>query len=470
MKKLLVLLLTLVLTVSIMGCSNDKEKAGNDKKETEKVEFTFYARHMDSQAQWFQENVIDEFNKKTGHKVTMKQWSTISDLTNTLELDKKRGTIGALYLFGEDFESIVSKDLLRPLSEFDDWSNQRDRFTDYALANNQVKGEEYFVPYKYDLYGFYYDKTAVSNAVAGWEKYQSEIEAALKEFNGSGLPNGYTLEKDPNEWDMYDLTTAGLFWRYEEGEGRLAHRAKDYEGTTNEILLRTYSMGGAPEDILGFESDRLVEAFEWEKFFWDKEIFNHTMNAEKWSGGGVWGGISQGKVYGAFMHVLDMFFIHGGSHPTMTGFTQNVEELGVAQLPAGAPIDLSASSDVNYDHTSLAFLHGVGVPKAFEYPEVAYEFIMFALEKERYLSESATFGMPPVLKSVYDDPTIYPEPWMTDIMINLAYKTEKTLPFPIDPLYPQISQALRNTWYNYVANEDGEDKSIQDYLKENKAN
>ena len=39
-----------------------------------------------------------------------------------------------------------------------------------------------------------------------------EVGVALREVNGYGLPAEYELEKEPAEWDFYDIAVLSFFW------------------------------------------------------------------------------------------------------------------------------------------------------------------------------------------------------------------------------------------------------------------
>src|SRR5437660_991509 len=59
-----------------------------------------------------------------------------------------------------------------------------------------------------------YLSPAIEDAYLHWMEYRKEIEKALKEANGAGLPKDYQLERSPESWDSFDLFVAAWTWAH----------------------------------------------------------------------------------------------------------------------------------------------------------------------------------------------------------------------------------------------------------------
>ena len=131
-------------------------------------------------------------------------------------------------------------------------------YLDIALDLGKVDGTLYYIPRKLETNTLLYLKSKVADAVANWKPLEADINAMFKAENGFGLPTGYNLEADPNEWDWYDLAVVGYYWSNTEIDGtkeaRIAHRGKKYNGTQTELVTKMYQAGATEEDILAMNT------------------------------------------------------------------------------------------------------------------------------------------------------------------------------------------------------------------------
>lgn len=471
LKKILCLVLAIVMVASVMvGCA-PSEPTGTpstpvnaDVKDKFKgQEVIIYIRMMDSQDKWFRENIINKFQKEYGAKVTVKTFENETDLMNIIKLDEDKGTIGVIKSPQSSVFSYKLGDYTMRIEDVPNVNMDEIKAVYTATALDQVTDADgtWGLPRKAESMYAVYSKSAVADAVANWETKKDVIEAAFKAENGVGLPTGYTLEADVNEWDWYDVAVAGMYWGNTEINGktqpRIAHRTKLYEGTTIEIMNKVFSMNGKPEDLLDPTSAPFVETMKWEAFSVKNKIYNETMWKEMWSGGGIWNAFASGDVYFAYMSQMDAFFIHGGSSPDMTGYLADPDDMGIALNPAGASLELKDGKPaVTGTHATTSNGWYWCIPKNAKNPELSLELIKFITNEENHSAEASTFGIMPVTNYVMDNlDTLVAEPWMREVFEVGAKQAEAGLySVPLQSKWPEISAVYQQGWHDVALSGD----------------
>ena len=396
----------------------------------EPTPITILIRMMESQDIWFQENIINEFEKQNRCKVILRRFGTDYEL---VEILRKEGEIWGknnvslvktplhltLLLYKEGlvktYEDTLS-DLEFSKSEIDSWLQKiMDEFDPVALKFSRfstITGEKlHFLPRKLDTRLMIYRKSKVADAVKNWHKFKSQINAILKRENGYGLPKNYNLESDVNKWDFYDLLVVGYYWANNEYDGektaRIAHRSKNYSGTVIGLIDRASQFGASKEDICNMHksSDAIIDMLFWESIFRKYNLYCKGMWQEDgWYGYDIYMGIKNGNVYLAWMHQLDCMLIYGAEHLGIKGFLTEKEDLGVSIMPQGVSFELKKDglpqrTGSRKAHTSGWFW---GIPKNSPQPELAYKLAMFITSYEYHLEESRNFYLIPIRKRVRD--------------------------------------------------------------------
>ncbi|MGB2696629.1 MAG: extracellular solute-binding protein, partial [Candidatus Zixiibacteriota bacterium] len=337
-KCITILSLFLLILIPTIFCAEKKEKK----------EMTVLIRMMDIQDLWFRQT-IEEFEKQNQVKLNVVTFDQIQDVKGMIELEIKTGEkkIGLVKTAREMVYPLVKGNLMLPLQEIVDSSQLQKDLADYldlAVKGGEIEGKVYYIPRKLETYLLFYLKSRLQDAQKNWEKHKSEIEKILKQVNDFGLPKGYELETDPVDWDFYDLAVLGYYWAYTPYEdlkiSRIAHRGKRYAGTVNEMATRIFQMGGDEEDLLKMNTDPVIDFFQWESFFIENGFYHPSMWEKGWSGGDIWRAISEGQVFLAYMHQIDLFFLHGGSDPTMMGYLSDPEDMWIAVIPKGISLGL----------------------------------------------------------------------------------------------------------------------------------
>lgn len=457
MKKLMTVLLVLGLTflLPLFLFAGGKGKEGVP-------EMTILIRMMDQQDRWFREELIPAFENKYASKITVVTFDKYPDIEVMTDLEVKSGrhTIGVIKTPLEEVYPLVAKGYMMPLKEIvgeEQLRNDLQEYISIGVEAGKLDGVQYYIPRKLETNTFFYLKSKVADALANWKSMKEEIDAMFKAHNGYGLPAGFDLETDPNQWDWYDLAVVSYYWAHTPGEDglttpRMAHRGKDYGGTTNELLTGIYQMGGDADDVLAMNTDPIIDMFEWEAFFIHNGLYNPAMWEESWSGGGIWNGFAAGRVYAAFMHQIDAFFLHGGTHPDMTGYLIDPEDMATALMPKGVSLELDRTGKPlrQGGHNSNFSGWWWGIPKSSPYPDLSYDLIRFITSYEWHNKESATFGMMPVRKDIYEDlAKAFPEPWMQGVFDTAKRQFEqKVVRAPMVPTWSDIAQNYRNAWYD----------------------
>lgn len=462
MKKFLMLVLALVCLVNPSLFAN-----GQNESSSKTQEMTLYIRMMEMQDKWFRENIIKSFEKEYGVKVNVRTFENLVDLQNILELDKTKNTIGLVKVEGSMTYPLAKKDLMMTLEEAvgPEAKSDINEYNDKAVQLASVDGEVYYIPRKLESNTLLYLEPKVNEAVAGWKKYKDQINDMFVKYNSAGLPNGYDLEADPNKWDWYDLAVVSYFWNAEDGEGKMAHRGKKYGGTITELVTKIYQAGGTPEDVMTMNTQPVVDAYEWEVLFKEEGLYNPGMWEEAWSGGGIWNAFASGKVYLAFMNQIDAFFIHGGTHPSMTGYLPRPDEMKLAIMPQGMSLELKDGEPARVGvHGSQLGGWVWGIPKTTPDAELSYALARWITNADNHKNEASSFGMMPVRNDIIDNLNAsFDEEWIKDVFDVADMQLSQTVhTLPLEASWAEVGQLYLESWYEIVIN--GNNQDIQGTL------
>ena len=455
-------------------------------KKTDKPEITVLIRMMDIQDLWCR-GKMKEFEKENNVKINVVTFDQVEDVRQMIDLERKSGKkkIGLVKTALEMVYPLVKEDYLIPLEEIVDPLQLKDDLKEYlseAIDVGTVDGKVYYIPRKLETYLLFFLKSKVKDVLDNWEKDRAKIDAMLKEVNQYGLPAGYQLEEDPEEWDYYDLLVLSFFWANNPYHGitmpRVAHRGKRYAGTVNELMTRIFQLGGEKEDILSMDTDPVKDLFLWESFFIKNNLYHPGMWEQAWSGGDIWRAISSGEVFLCFLHQIDLFFVHGGSDPTMSGYLSDPSDLGVCIMPKGVSLELTEEGKPQRKggHTSNLYGWWWGIPKTSPDPELSYKLARFITSRENQIEECSRFGMFPVRNDVLDDlAQAFDEEWKQQIFKASRLQFESgTKEFPRLEKWPQIGKNYLDAWYDISVKRKAVKRekisgSLKDYAKINQA-
>ena len=469
-------LLVLAILISSFTCQ----------KRVEKTEITVLIRMMDIQDLWFREK-MKEFERENEVKINVVTFDQVEDVRQMIDLERKSGKkkIGLVKTALEMVYPLVKEDYLIPLDEIVgplQLEKDLDEYLPMAVRVGTIDDRVYYIPRKLETYLLFYLKSKVKDALNNWEKDRAKIDTMFKEVNRYGLPAGYQLEEDPEEWDFYDLFVLSFFWAnnpyHDITMPRVAHRGKRYAGTVNELMTRIFQLGGEKEDILSMDTDPVKDLFLWESFFIKNNLYHPGMWEQAWSGGDIWRAISSGEVFLCFLHQIDLFFVHGGSDPTMIGYLSDPSDLGVSIMPKGVSLELTQDGQPQREgrHTSNLYGWWWGIPKTSPDPQTSYKLARFITSKKNQIEECSRFGMFPVRNDVLDDlAQAFDEEWKQQIFKVSQLQFESgTKEFPRLKEWPQIGKNYLDAWYDIsvkrkLVKKEEISRSLKDYAKINQA-
>jgi len=454
--------LTVSLTVTALICTLLAPTVSFAQK---RPKFTVVIRMMDIQDKWFRSNIIEPFEKEYNVDITVAVFDKMWDVPKLLELDAQKAepTINLVKTPKEIMLYLKKKGLIQPYDDIIPAYELKAAKADYDETALEVLGildeELYFIPRKLETRMMIYLKSKMKDAIENWTKFRDEIDEALKADNGYGLPAGYTLETDPNQWDLYDLFVASYYWAHTPYFGmempRMAHRGKKYMGTVTGLADKAVEMGASQDNLLKLDSTPVVDMFQWEAVFHKNGLYNPGMWEEAWSGGGIWGAMRDGKVFLAFMHQIDCFFIHGGTHPMMAGYLAEPDDLGVAVMPLGVSFDLDRNGRPLRIGNRKAETGGWGwgVPKNAPYPELAWKLARYITNYQNHLAECQTFGMFPVRKDIVTAvKKVFPIAWMSEVFEISAKQVRLNAGFtaPLIVEWTDVGKVYLDAWYDLI--------------------
>jgi len=430
----------------------------------ETKEMIVLIRMMDIQDKWFRSTLIPAAEKELGVKLRVVTFDKISDIETMVKLEKKSGKkmIGLIKTELTEVHPMVKLDNMIPLKDIVGASTLKKDMTEYvdsAVDFGTIDGKIYYIPRKLETNVFLYLKTKLKDAVANWKPMRNKINKMFKKHNGYGLPAGYDLEADPNKWDWYDLAVCSYYWAHTKGQDyltipRMAHRGKDYGGTTNELMTKIFQAGGSAKDFFAVNTDPVLDMFEWESFYVDNGLYNPGMWEQSWSGGGIWKAFASGQVYAAFMHQIDSFFIHGGTDPSLSGYLVNSDDMAVAIMQKGVSLELDSSGKPVRvgKHASNFSGWWWGIPVTSPDPKISYKLARFITNKKMHGMECSRFGMMPVRKDIFNNLSgIFKEPWMREVFDTASAQFKAGAEnMPVHKNFSAMASIFRKAWFDIV--------------------
>jgi len=439
---------------------------GCGKKPGEENQFTVLVRMMPAQQRYFREEIVQPFEKKYNCKINIATFTNQWDIENMLKLEigKKKAEIGLVKTPFEMTRGLVDKGYIKSLNEIIDPDQVSQDMAEYhplASGLGYIEAVPYYIPRKLETRIQFYRKSMVADAVLKFEAHKERIGKELKKHNGYGLPAGYALEPNPNEWDFYDLYVIGSIWANEKYNdltvGRLAHRGARYEGTTLDLLDKALQLGASSEDILNMIADPIVNMFVWERALIRIGAYNPGMWQDPWRGSNIYNAIKDGKAFLANLQQIDCFLVHGwDDDPGMPTYLPDMEDMGLSLIPRAVSFELDSAGVPVFEGTRAISTGGWwwGIPQTSPNPKLAYEFARFITNKENQARECSRFGMIPVRKDLLNNlPQVFDEGWVGEIFkvsteqIKTQLQDEKVITVPRIKQYAQMGQNYVDAWY-----------------------
>lgn len=445
------LIIALILLGS-MQCS--KRRAG--------PEMSVLIRMMPAQEKYFKEKIIGGFEEKHGCRIRVVTFGDMWDIEATLKLEKgsRSPTISLVKTPFEMTRVLVGKGYMQALNGIVDSLTLEQNGAEYhqlALGLGYVKGQLYYLPRKLESRLLFFLKSKVAEAVSQWKTFEKDIVAVLKKENGFGLPAGYQLEKDPNQWDYYDLFVVGFVWARRPHYGvkmpRIAFRGAKYGGTALGLVENAIQLGADEGDILQMASDPVLRMLQWNSQWVKHGIFNPAMWQEPMRGANIWEGFRDGKVFLTTAQQIDCFFIHGWNKSIeMPGYMKNPDDMGLAVLPQGVSFSLDSAGTPEFKGNRKATTGGWwwGIPRTAPNPKLAYELARWITNHTNQAEECSRFGMMPVRKDILNSlEAVFEQGWVGQIFKKSAEQIQinELTTIPLTPHYSDIGRNYIEAWY-----------------------
>jgi ABC-type glycerol-3-phosphate transport system substrate-binding protein len=445
-------LLVAVVSLMLVGCMGTKKAS---------QEFTVLIRMMPAQQRFFEQDIVAKFNKQHNCKISVATFTNQWDIERFLKLDagKKKPEIGLVKTPFEVTRVLVYKGYMQPLTAVQDSVQVMQDMAEYhqlATGLGFVDGLPYYVPRKLETRVLFFRKSMVVDAIAKFDKYKKALNDDLKKQNGFGLPKGFALESDANQWDMYDVFVLGYIWSKEEYNGvkmpRIAHRGARYEGTALDLVDRALQLGATHQDLLTL-GDKTAQAMLWENVFVRNGLYNPGMWQDPWRGSDLYNGIKDGKVFLTNLQQIDCFNVHGwADDPGMPTYLPDVKDMGLAQIPKAMSFELTAQGLPAFEGSRSISTGGWwwGIPKTSPNAKLAYEFARFVTDRDNQAKECSKFGMIPVRKDILLNlPEVFDEGWVGDIFKTSVeqVKLNELTTVPLIKEYPEVAKNMIEAWY-----------------------
>ncbi|MBL8026552.1 MAG: carbohydrate ABC transporter substrate-binding protein [Fibrobacteres bacterium] len=450
----------IVMLLLVFGCG---------KKAPEKKEYTLLVRMLQMQQKYFENEVVRPFEKQYNCKITLVAYDKMWDLENILKVQREKPDPNVL-LVKVPFEmtrALAEKGYMEQLHKVTDSAQVEKDMAEYhplALGLGYVNHSLYYVPRKLETRLLFYLKSKVKDASANWRKFEKALNTSLKEQNGYGLPKGYNLEEDPEQWDYYDILVAGYYWANTQYFNvnvlmpRVAHRADRYEGTALGLVDMSVQFGATSKQILSMDAEPVTDMYMWEAAFIRNGVYNPEMWNGAWRGTDIYKGIQDGKVFLTVFQQIDCFNVHGWEdNPEMRGYLKDPSDMGVATIPAAVSFELNKDGTYARTGTKQMTTGGWwwGIPQSSPDKKLAYELARFITNHDNQANECSKFGMVPVRKDIMNRiGETFEMGWVGDIFrVSVSQLEANDLAtIPLDREYGETSKNYIEAWYDLCVN------------------
>jgi Bacterial extracellular solute-binding protein len=414
-----------------------------------------------SQARWLTDNLVDEFNREHNVDVSL---VPVDEERLLAELEKAKAGGGELMLAAIP-RALGARAIKGGLTRsFEDTAPRAQLAADLAAVTPPVmraaefEGKQYFLPRWSLLDVTVYRESRVRDAVRHWSLLRREIDAALKAANGRGLPPGYQLELQPEEWDGYDRFVIGYYWarrRYagQPARGRVAHRTGEELDGVVDITEGIYRAGAGDATIADTSSQAARDYFEWEALYRKHGLYNAAMfDVKPLDDDGILDGLQRGELFLATVDQMQAFTLHGGSHTGTPPHVDDPDDLGFAPLARISSVELSPKGHPARAGQPFSFREDWvwALPSKSADPALAYELVKFLWEREQHYRECEALGALPLRTDVMRErSSLFKLVWMDDVFDATFTEWDRATPLP-DSVAGGLGSSYAQLWDRIV--------------------
>jgi hypothetical protein len=421
-----------------------------------------YAEMEASQAEWFQHNVLDEFNDENNTNLQLRVVQNEAML-HALADARGHGNDAVLAAVPIEFALRAIHDhAARPFDEAVPSARIASDLADVrpeAITGARAEGRQWFLPRSTVLDVAVYRASRVRDAEEHWTLVRPQIEAALRAVNGRGLPAGYQLDQWPPDWDQYDLFVLGYYWAHRSYDGqparpRIAHRSGDDVDAQLDIVSGIYRMGGSDATIPHADSTASVDYFAWETLYRQQGLYAPEMfDDDGLDDEGMLDAIGSGDIYLANIDQVEAFSLHGGGHRGVAARVREPEDIGFVAMPRGMSLDLDARGRPARHASGFSFREETVwmLPSGGPDTGLAYALVRWALARENHVRECEALGLLPIREDVIRErASIFRLQWMSDVFDSAFAQWPRSEPVPgalltnVGPTYAALWSHLVN--------------------------
>lgn len=361
---------------------------------------------MPDQEKYFKEEVVKEFEKKQPVSLQVVHYNSIDSIEPAM---RRQSMVSLVKVPFDKRMPLMRKGMFKPLHTFLSEEELELFDRNYLLTSlGAIDGKLCLIPRKFETRIMVYCKSKVTDAVEVWRTYKDSIDSFMGRYNGYGLPATYLLEENPEQWDYFDLFVVGWIWAHTLYNGkvqpRIAHRGKQYSGTSQRVFDRIYQLGGDSAAVVTMQGEAVTDAIYWETVYTSAGIYNNSMWTEGWSGADIWKAFASEDVFLSFMTQLDCFFLHGTGRDNLNGYMKYPEDMGISTMPKACSVQCDTTGIPKYG-TKAITTGGWwwGIPAGAPDPQQSFRLAAFITGTTTQIQECSRFGMIPVRKDILSD-------------------------------------------------------------------
>jgi ABC-type glycerol-3-phosphate transport system substrate-binding protein len=428
-----------------------------------KKRFTIAVNMIPDELDYFTNEIVAGFNKANKCDLQVMNYTDNARLPGFFDKLPRRKSgqkyprLGVAMIPHERTRSLIKAGKLRSLNSFLSKEKIEEIKDTYFLVDMfESEAKIFLIPRKLETRMLVYLKDKVKAAQDHWIEMKPDIDEALRDENGAGLPMEYALEASPDLWDFFDLFVVGYYWKHHADNqlkaGRMAHRGKKYHGTVTGLMDRVFQCGGTETAVLDLRMDPAADAFAWECLMIKHGLYNPKIWEQSWSGVDIWTAFKAHETYLAFMTQIDCFFLMGGEKGSAPYVKP--ENLGVSVMPGGCSIELSDPGAVLRKGRHAVSTGGWwwGIPKKGAKRKLAFKFIEYVTSLEVQKKECGKFGLIPVrMEMMMNSPDFFKSKALQKIFkVSKHQLTNNSInSVPVVKDYNKLEKIYLDIWYDF---------------------
>jgi hypothetical protein len=413
-----------------------------------------------ARAQWFQENVLDELNDEIDSNLELR---VLGDKETLLDaLAKKDPTVVAAILPKATADLALEKSFVRPFEGAFKRAALDHAFDDLrpeAMTGAQLNGKQAFLPRASTVDITVYRISRVRDAILHWEAVRPQIDAAIREANGRGLPPGYTLQENPRLWDSYDRFVLAFYWAHRSYNGfparpRVGHPTGDGLDGQLEASAGIYRAGADEKTFVTPDSMPATDHFSWESLYAKQKLFlPEMMDKAPLGRHHMISGLQTGDLFVADVDLASAFEVRGGSFYGALTYIQDPDDLGFVVLPRFSSLALNGAGQPERTARSFSFRNDLvwALPASSKDPGRALALAKWLVQKENHVRDCEALGYVPMRKDVFREvDAIFRNYWMSAAFDAAVEQWPRSQSLPAVIVTKQLGSIYAELWHQIV--------------------